>query len=164
MKKLYLILFLSLLHIRVGLCPNTTNQQKQRLTFLAEKHLFLKEVYNSSLTPELLKQALYYEEILHPDIVYRQILLETGYLTSDMLWRNNNLTGMRYARVRQTTAVKKVQGHAYYHHWFDAVKDYRYFQEWYIKRGYDLTDYLQFLVEIGYATDKNYISKLKSVC
>jgi flagellum-specific peptidoglycan hydrolase FlgJ len=130
---------------------------------LAKKHLFEKDIYKLSLTPELFIKALYFAEVIEPEIVLKQALIETGHFTSDMLWRNNNVFGMRLARVRETTAVKQMNYHAYYDHWYDSVKDYKLLQEYYISRGRDLNNYYSFLREIGYATDPNYILKLKSV-
>ena len=70
---------------------------------------------------------------------------------------------MRYARVRDTYAIGEYKNHAYYNNWINSVQDYALWQAWYISRGHDLQDYFAFLRDIGYATDKKYINKLKGI-
>ena len=164
MKRLLLLLCFGIISHVAGSPPaHTNNQTQQTLTFLAKKHLFEEGIYKRSLTPELFWEALHYAEVIEPQIVYKQAIIETGYFTSIMLWRNNNLFGMRLAKVRSTTAIGQIEYHAYYKHWYDSVKDYALWQQYYIERGYSVIEYMAFLQEIGYATDKNYISKLKSI-
>ena len=105
-----------------------------------------------SLTPkEGLEEALSYYGLEHKDIVYAQAVLETGHFKSKACLKYNNLFGLYDSK-----------NHRYYifDHWKDCVIAYK---EW-IQNKYQPPDnYYAFLEEINYATDKEYISKLKSI-
>jgi len=106
------------------------------------------------------QELLDYMEMLgvkHKKIVLKQIMLETGNLTSDIYKENNNLFGMKEARQRQTTALGTNRGHAYYTNWKSSVIDYLLWQRKYFKGG----DYYEFLESYGYAQSEDYINKLK---
>lgn len=94
------------------------------------------------------------------DIVYAQLLLETGHLTSPLYRFNNNLFGMKPSNKRPTTNIS-VKGYAKYMTWQESVLDYAL---WQTKYAHNLskTEYLQFLARY-YAEDKEYINKLKSL-
>lgn len=160
--KIFFIVVLSLLYcknIQSGHIALSTNQM-----FEAKKMAFYMEVKNKPFSEELLKECMYYEKILHSDIVLIQSQLETGNYTSTIFKDNSNLFGMKYPFVRETSAIGIMYGHAFYNHWTDSVKDYKLFQEWYMSIGYDIgtnsDHYLVFLKCIRYATDKLYIHKL----
>jgi hypothetical protein len=108
-----------------------------------------------------LRNVLYVIEkigIREPDIVYAQILLETGYLTSDLCIKYNNLCGMKYPRIRKTKAVGRFKSMSVYRTWQESIEDYKIYQDLYYKGG----DYYQFL-NGRYAEDPNYIKKLKEL-
>ena len=163
MRRLLLILFLALITGRAGYSPEALQEQKDRYVFLAEKHLFLERVYELDFSVDNFRRALIYSEIEHPQIVFSQAVLETGNFTSELFLCGHNLFGMRLARVRETTAIGQWDHHAKYEHWYDSIKDYRLWQEWYSNSGKSLNEYFSFLQDINYATDKNYINKLKSI-
>jgi len=163
MRKLLLLIAFAGLPLLAGCPPPTDNTAHDKRVFNLEKALFIETIYYQSFTPELLKEALYYCEIKSPDIVYRQAVHETGHFTSDLFYYGNNLTGMKRARVRETTAKGTYKHHASYVHWFSSVKDYKLLQNYYENNGYNLNQYYTFLHSIGYATDKEYIRKLKGV-
>ncbi len=130
------------------------------------------------LNHENLRQELLTSEVICPNEVMAQILLESGNLGSALLKKTNNMLGMRFPFSRPTTAIgmyipsrdtiiygrqedlKKYRntGHyAVYKDWQDAVKDYKCWQ----KQNFILADrYLNFLGNI-YAEDTLYISKIK---
>ena len=130
------------------------------LLFEAQRIVFYQEIKDKDFSEDLLIQCLYFEGIQHPDIVIRQARLETGNYTSELFWCANNVFGMKFPRVRETTATGIYKRHARYKHWSDAVRDYRLWQEYYILKGYSPDDYYLFLAAIGYAMDKNYIKKI----
>lgn len=103
-----------------------------------------------SKTPqEGLWDALIYYDIKHPEIVYAQALLETGYFKSKGCIRDHNLFGLYNSKKRQ------------YHkfsHWTESVKAYK---EWVQYKYKPPNDYYEFLSSLPYATDKNYIKILK---
>ncbi len=162
MKRIILMLVLCGTAL-AGIAPQSTPHSRERFTYLIKRQIFIDTIYERSLTPELLREALYYAEVISPEIAYKQALIETGYFSSELCIKANNIFGMRLARVRPTTAIGEYKYHARYRHWWDSVKDYKSLQEYYSQNGYDLTNYLVFLKEIGYATDKSYINKLKSI-
>jgi flagellum-specific peptidoglycan hydrolase FlgJ len=120
---------------------------------------------SSELTIDRLKMAIGINGIISPEIVFAQGRLETGHFQSELCTGHNNLFGMKKARRRQTTALGSTDNdYASYLSWYDSVKDMKLFQEWYLSRGRDLTDYFGFLAAIGYAEDPLYLPKLKNLC
>lgn len=101
------------------------------------------------LTPENVYAQLEKFDIRHPEIVLRQSILETGWYECEYCsLQHNNIFGFRYKK-------KYIE----FNNWVEAVK---YYKKWQDKR-YKGGDYYVFLKEIGYATSKTYISKLKSI-
>ncbi|MCB9187712.1 MAG: glucosaminidase domain-containing protein [Flavobacteriales bacterium] len=101
------------------------------------------------LTPENVYAQLEKFEIRHPEIVLRQSILETGwYECENCSLEHNNIFGFRYKK-------KYME----FSNWVEAVKYYKKWQEKRYKGG----DYYAFLKEVGYATSRTYISKLKSI-
>jgi len=80
--------------------------------------------------------------ILFPHIVYAQCRLETGNLH---YIHNNNLFGF--------TSNKYIQ----FNDWKESIKFYK---QWQVKY-YNDNNYYEFLKDIKYASDKEYITKLK---
>jgi hypothetical protein len=100
---------------------------------------------------EGLIEALDYYGIQYPQIVYAQALLETGHFKSKLCTQYNNLFGLYNSRTR-----------SYYKfdNWWDSVIAYRDKVQYKYKGN---TDYYTFLVNLPYATDPNYISKVKQL-
>lgn len=100
---------------------------------------------------EGLIEALEYYKVKHPQIVYAQAVLETGYFKSDLCLNDNNLFGLYNSKK-----------HRYYtfDHWKDCIIAYKEMIQYKYKDG---DDYLNFLKEIGYAEDSEYICKLKEL-
>jgi flagellum-specific peptidoglycan hydrolase FlgJ len=87
--------------------------------------------------------------VKHVDIVVRQSVLETGwYKCTKCSLDKNNLFGFFYKG-------KYLE----FETWQESVKYYYWWQSKLYKGG----DYHVFLKRIGYATDPNYINKLKTV-
>lgn len=100
---------------------------------------------------EGLIEALEYYGVKHPQIVYAQAVLETGHFKSDLCLNDNNLFGLYNSKK-----------HRYYtfDHWKDCIIAYKEMIQYKYKDG---DDYLNFLKEIGYAEDSEYICKLKEL-
>lgn len=100
---------------------------------------------------EGLIEALEYYGVKHPQIVYAQAVLETGHFKSDLCLNGNNLFGLYNSKK-----------HRYYtfDHWKDCIIAYKEMIQYKYKDG---DDYLNFLKEIGYAEDSEYICKLKEL-
>ena len=100
---------------------------------------------------EGLMEALEYYGVKHPQIVYAQAVLETGYFKSDLCLNGNNLFGLYDSR--------KHRYHTF-DHWTESVVAYLD----YVQHRYKPPDdYYRFLSDIGYAEDPDYISKLKGI-
>lgn len=113
-----------------------------------------KELIIKDTLPELTLENVLIEiiknDIKHPLIVLKQVIWETGWLKcKNCSLDYNNLCGMGW------------NGKTYhkYNHWTESIQAYHAWQLKYYKEG----DYYQFLENIGYATDSNYINKLKSI-
>jgi len=102
----------------------------------------------SSQTIESLRTQLNASEIQHKDIVLKQAILETGWLTSYSCKKRHNLFGFRYKG-------KYLE----FPSWEQSIE---YYSRWQ-KRHYKGGDYYKFLKDRGYATDPEYITKLKSI-
>ena len=118
---------------------------------------FEKICEHSEFTPELFIRLVNFE-CKHPEWVIRQAKLETGNFTSDNFKKNHNLFGMKYSERGYCQKSKKTH-YAVYRKWVESVYDYRDWQEVKYKQG----NYLSFLQSVGYAEDKKYINKLKSI-
>lgn len=103
-----------------------------------------------ALTVKNLYQALDRYGILHKDVVLAQALLETGYFTSRVCRENNNLFGLR----------RPSDGSYYsFARWEDSVRAYRD----YVQYKYQGGDYYDFLTRIGYAEDREYVTKVRNI-
>lgn len=100
---------------------------------------------------EGLMEALEYYGVEHSQIVYAQAVLETGHFKSDLCLNNNNLFGLYNS--------KRHKYHTF-DHWKDCVIAYKDFIQ---HRYKPPNDYYKFLLDIRYAKDPNYISKLKGI-
>lgn len=87
-------------------------------------------------------------EMKHPKIVLNQARHETGHFTSPRFIKYHALFGFQTS---DTDVIK-------YKSWKESVIAYK---AWQMKRLKDNEDYYKFLVRVKYATDTNYIKKLK---
>jgi hypothetical protein len=109
------------------------------------------ESVGDSLTKSNVELYLKIIKVKHPDIVLKQSLLETGnYNCVNCSLDYNNLFGFRY----NNKYIK-------FNNWKESC---HYYANWQYYKAYnDTTDYYDFLVKVGYATDKTYVTKLKNV-
>ena len=133
-----------------------------------------------TLNKENLRLVLEENNILCPDQVYAQIMIESGNLESYLAQRTNNLLGMRFPAKRSTSAIgiylpsvnliingnqkelkkyTRYNNYAVYENWEDCIKDYKYWQQ----KSFNLSEvYLKFLGNC-YAEDSLYVDKIKSI-
>lgn len=106
-------------------------------------------VETPELTIENLKVVLKQEKIQHADVVLQQAIVETGWLkcTHCSLSRNN-IFGFYYKKK-----------YLVFSNWVDCVRYYKRWQD----RHYSEGDYYEFLKDVGYATNPNYIRDLKRI-
>jgi len=98
--------------------------------------------------------------IAHPDIVIAQAMIESGNFKSNIFKENHNLFGMKMPKYRKTTAMGTNRGHAVYSSWRQSVIDYALWQGKRAKHQ-SSSQYLSRLK--SYATDPNYINKIKQI-
>lgn len=134
---------ITLMYIHEG-NAQTSNQDARHT--LIERPAF----YDKSPQDGLWEALLFYD-IKHPEIVYAQALLETGYFKSKGCTRDNNLFGLYNS--------KKKRYHKF-DHWAESVVKYK---EWIQYRYKPPNDYYEFLRKIHYAEDPTYITKLKQI-
>lgn len=99
--------------------------------------------------PEEVFDALCSSGIRNPEIVMRQIILETGWLKSPFLMKRNNLFGFRAKEYLRFEDWR--ESITYYHKW--QKKNYLNPNE----------NYYDFLKRIKYAQADNYIKVLKDI-
>lgn len=99
----------------------------------------------SNLMDELMAQG-----VVFPDIVKAQAVLETGHFKSHACLQKNNLFGL----------MGKDGTYMSFDHWTESVAAYKtYIQKW----NNPPMDYYHYLDSMGYATDKDYIIKVKQL-
>lgn len=108
------------------------------------------EFYNQT-AEDGLQAALEYYDLHHPDIVFAQAQLETGYFKSALYTKHNNLFGLYSS---------KHQRYCRFGHWTESVVAYK---DWIQRRYKPPNDYYGFLERIHYASDPLYIWKLKQM-
>ena len=123
--------------------PNNTITTSDTIT--------LRPKFMDQTPKEGLRDALEYYGIHHPDIVYAQAILETGHFKSVGCLKHNNLFGLYNSRAKR---------YHRFEHWTESVVAYK---KWIQRRYKPPADYYTFLKRIGYATDPQYIQKLKII-
>jgi len=171
MKKCIVLLLFLFMYFHSGYAPVKPAEQKKAdiENFLEAERIRELKLFISTapFSKELCKIALRIY-VQHPEIVYRQAILETNHFTSKLFLKYGNLSGMKYPAKRKTTSigkirVGKIKNYAEYAHWLDSIRDLALWQDYYRKAGYDLSNYYSFLATIPYATDKKYVTKLKKI-
>ena len=139
MKKIILLLILI---IPIQISPHNKRNLKN------PESLKIQILKLSPLTLSNLESYIHLLNIQHPTIVIKQAILETGWLSSRVCKTHNNLFGLVYNG-----------RYAKFSHWTESVKAYKNFQN----KRYNSGCYYTFLKRRGYASDRNYIKKLKSI-
>lgn len=104
-------------------------------------------VNRDSLTKENIKYWIKVARIKHDTIVYKQAMVESGNLAcTNCSLDSNNVFGFSNG-----------QRYLTFNHWIESVFYYAWWQNKHYKGG----DYYEFLKEIKYASDTNYINNLK---
>lgn len=124
-------------------------------------HIFKEDV--EPFTQENFIRLIKETNIKFPHIVYAQALLETGNFESLVYTNNNNLFGMKQARVRCTTAKGTELNHAYYNNWKESVYDYALYQNRYMYKITTEKDYFEALDATYAEIGKKYSKRLKEL-
>jgi len=118
---------------------------------------------SKELNKENLYQAIKEMNIIHPDIVFAQIMLESSNLKSKLTKTNNNFFGMKQANKRETTSIGSLHGYAMYDNWYSCVVDYLLYQQNILKnKTVTKTQYLA-IISKKYSECSTYKQRIKRV-
>lgn len=125
-----------------------------------ERMILIREA--DSFSQEKLVTMIKELNIKYPHIVLAQSMIETGKWKSKIFLENQNLFGMKEAKMRITTAGGTQYNHAYYNHWRESVYDYAFYQCRYLHKVRSENEYFQYLAA-NYAEDPNYLNAVKAL-
>jgi uncharacterized FlgJ-related protein len=97
-----------------------------------------------------------------PHIALAQSKLETGNYNSLIFKENNNLFGLKEAKIRIKTAKGTRKSHAYYEHWTESLIDYALYSATYLSKIKNEEQYFDYLRQ-NYAEDTLYVTKLQQI-
>jgi len=143
--------------LSMSLTISKSRDSIENLTY--EERLIIVREHNS-FTEDRLIREIKRLNFKFPHIVLAQSKLETLNYTSTIFLENNNLFGMKEAKVRLNTAQGTERSHAYYSSWQESLIDYALYAATYLKTLNTETQYYNYL-EQYYAEDPEYVKKLK---
>ena len=155
-----LISLLSIFLFKLLFIPNISLKEVPSLKSKYEK-VCIAEVQNN-FTEEKFINKIKQLNLNYPHIVYAQAMLESGNFTSKIFKENNNMFGMKQARVRINLAKSTQYNHAYFETWEDCLLDFAFHRATYFSKLKTEQDYYNYLGKY-YAEDPSYVSKLKSM-
>ena len=150
---LFLVIFTTL-----GISPSPVKTKY----ITAEKLLLIEIKEENKFSEENLIKEISKLNFRYPHIVLAQAILETGTYESKIFKENNNLFGMKEARVRLNLAKGTQYGHAYYNNWEESILDYAYWYSTYASKCKTEEQFYQLLDKV-YAEDELYSIKLKNI-
>jgi len=134
--------------------------------YQTKKVYVTKEVQVDNTVPDLNKENVlaYMKElnIKFPHIVLAQAIIESGTFTSKICKENNNLFGMREARLRISNNLGTKHGHAVYKNWMESVVDYALYQATYLSKCKTESQYYAYLAD-SYAAGPHYSVTVKKL-
>lgn len=154
--KAILLLISSILVLSFSIIPraNVKNLSQE------EKLIIIRE--NREFSEKKLKEQIYSLNFRFPHIVLAQAYLESGNFKSTVFIENNNLFGMKEAKVRSTISKGTNRNHAFYEGWQESVIDYALYYSTYLSDIKTESEYYAYLQK-GYAEDPNYVSRIKNI-
>lgn len=117
---------------------------------------------DSTFSQEALVKYVYSLNVRFPHIILAQAHLESGKFTSGIFVKNNNLFGMRQARLRPTTNKGSRNGFAKYDHWRDSVMDYILYYAVYMHKFKTEEAYYAYL-DRSYADNPHYSKLIRKI-
>ena len=117
---------------------------------------------DSTFSQEALVEYVYSLNVRFPHIILAQAHLESGKFTSGIFVNNNNLFGMRQARLRPTTNKGSRNGFAKYDHWRDSVMDYILYYAVYMHKFKTEKAYYAYL-DRSYANNPHYSKLIRKI-
>lgn len=132
-------------NIKIINIEDTMTLTKPNLEYVVYK------IFKDTITSEI--------DSLNAEYTIKQIYLESGHLKSSLCIENNNLTGMKHPRIRETTSLGRKNGYAHYESWIESVKDLYLWRKARNLIGANEEELLNTLKR-RYAEDPNYTKKL----
>lgn len=95
-----------------------------------------------------------YYDVQFPDVVFAQAKLESGHFSSKVFRNNNNMLGL-YDSINKR----------FYHfdHWTQCLRGYKELVQYKYEGIDDVEAYYAWLAELPYASDEQYVNKVKSL-
>ena len=139
----------------------TSNPSNKVENLSQEEKLIVVREY-SEFSEEKLIEKITELNFRYPHIILAQAKLESGHFKSTIFLENNNMFGMKEAKLRANLAKGTNRGHAYYETWQDCILDYALYYSTYLSDIRTEGEYFEYLRQ-NYAEDPTYVQRLKEV-
>jgi uncharacterized FlgJ-related protein len=139
----------------------TSNPVNEIENLSQEEKLIVVREYNE-FSEEKLIEKIDELNFRYPHIILAQAKLESGHFKSTIFLENNNMFGMKEAKLRANLAKGTNRNHAYYDTWQDCILDYALYYSTYLSDIKTEGEYFEYLRQ-NYAEDKTYVQRLKQI-
>ena len=139
----------------------TSNPNNKVENLSQEEKLIVVREY-SEFSEEKLIEKITELNFRYPHIILAQAKLESGHFKSTIFLENNNMFGMKEAKLRANLAKGTNRGHAYYETWQESVIDYALYYSSYLRSIKTEGEYFEYLRQ-NYAEDVTYVQRLKQI-
>lgn len=139
----------------------TSNPSNKVENLSQEEKLIVVREY-SEFSEEKLIEKITELNFKYPHIILAQAKLESGNFKSTIFLENNNMFGMKEAKLRANLAKGTNRGHAYYETWQESVIDYALYYSSYLRSIKTEGEYFEYLRQ-NYAEDPTYVQRLKEI-
>jgi uncharacterized FlgJ-related protein len=139
----------------------TIKPQDKIQTLSQEEKLIVIREYNEFSEQKLIEKIKQLN-FKYPHIILAQSKLESGHFKSTIFLENNNLFGMKEAKLRANLARGTNRQHAYYDNWQESVYDYALYYSTYLSDIRTEGEYFEYLKQ-NYAEDPTYVQRLKEM-
>jgi uncharacterized FlgJ-related protein len=139
----------------------TSNPANDVQNLSQEEKLIVVREYNEFSETKLIEKITELN-FKYPYIILAQAKLESGHFKSTIFLENNNMFGMKEAKLRANLAKGTNRGHAYYDTWQDCILDYALYYSTYLSDIRTEGEYFEYLKQ-NYAEDPTYVQRLKQI-
>jgi uncharacterized FlgJ-related protein len=139
----------------------TSNPANKAQNLSQEDKLIVIREYNEFSENKLIEKITELN-FRYPHIILAQAKLESGHFKSTIFLENNNMFGMKEAKLRANLAKGTNRGHAYYETWQESVIDYALYYSSYLRSIKTEGEYFEYLRQ-NYAEDPTYVQRLKQI-
>ena len=139
----------------------TSNPANEVQNLSQEEKLIVVREYNEFSETKLIEKITELN-FKYPYIILAQAKLESGHFKSTIFLENNNMFGMKEAKLRANLAKGTNRNHAYYDTWQESVIDYALYYSSYLRSIKTEGEYFEYLRQ-NYAEDLTYVQRLKEI-